>query len=106
MGLPFEAAELVFRLIFIGAILIVSKKASNDFVRRLLFVLSLACGLLSSILVVVGPAELSVVTVILLGMTDACMFMLWMCFFGNNHIGETAIYLAHLPMRWEPSCAS
>ena len=94
LGLPFEAAELVFRLIFIGAILIVSKKASSDFVRRLLFVLSLACGLLSSILVVVGIAELSVVTVILLGMTDACMFMLWMCFFGNNHIGETAIYLA------------
>lgn len=47
LGLPFEAAELVFRLIFIGAILIVSKKASSDFVRRLLFVLSLACGLLS-----------------------------------------------------------
>ncbi|MCI9628771.1 MAG: helix-turn-helix transcriptional regulator [Eggerthellaceae bacterium] len=94
IGLPFESTELIFRLIFIAIILLASKKLSNDLSRKILFVISLACGLLSSALAITGITQLAIITVILLGATDACMFMLWMCFFGNNRIGEVAIYLA------------
>lgn len=93
-GLPFELMELLFRLFFIALILFVSKLLSDDVMRRLLFVISLACGLLSSALALLGAAHLTLMAVVLLGATDACMFMLWICFFGNNRIGEIAIYLA------------
>lgn len=93
-GLPFELMELSFRLLFITLILIASELLTGDVIRKLLLTISLACGLLSSALVLLGVAQLALVAAALLGATDACMFMLWICFFGNNRIGEIAIYLA------------
>lgn len=94
MGLSLEFTELFFRLIFIAIILFVAKRLSNDIIRRTLFIASLACGLMSSALAISGLSGLSIVTAVLLGAADACMFILWMCFFGNNRIGEVALYVA------------
>lgn len=94
MGLSFESTELFFRLVFIAVILLGAKRMTNGFIRKTLFTMSLACGLLSSALAISGIPGLSLVTAALLGATDACMFILWMCFFGNNRIGEVALYVA------------
>lgn len=93
-GLPLEAAELAVRLIAIIAIILFAAKADPTATIRTLLIISLIAGTASSLLLIFGPMEADQSMVVLMGAADASMFMLWLCFFGNERVGQVAIFLA------------
>lgn len=94
LGLPLETAELLARLVFILAIILMASKVSAVRLEQLLLGVTLVSSVTASLLFVFGISQFAIAMIIFMGVADASMFMLWLCFFGNDRIGQTAIFLS------------
>lgn len=94
LGLPLETAELVARLVFILMIILMARKFFPARLERMLLGVTLVSSVVASILFVLGDSHLALLMILFMGIADASMFMLWLCFFGNDRVGQTAIFLS------------
>lgn len=94
LGLPLETAELIARLVFILMIILMARKISPARLERILLGATLVSSVVASILFVLGNSNLALPMILFMGVADASMFMLWLCFFGNDRVGQTAIFLS------------
>ena len=94
IGLPLEATELFVRLVFVIVIVVTARALSPALMERILFLISLIAGAVASLMLISGTEGLSIPMIICMGAADASLFMLWLCFFGNDRVGEVAVFLA------------
>lgn len=94
-GLPAEAIELLFRLLFVVFFLAFSTKLSTQGGRSLLLVICCVVGPVStSMMFALFESSASVAAISAIALVDAALFVLWLCFFGHMKVGETALYMA------------
>lgn len=94
LGLPLETAELLVRLVFVLVIIAMASKIAAVKLERMLLGATLVSSVATSLLFALGSSQFAIAMVFFMGIADACMFMLWLCFFGNDRIGQTAIFLS------------
>lgn len=94
LGLPLETAELLTRLVFILVIIVIARKIPPARLERLLLGATLVSSVAGSLLFILGNSQLALPMILFMGIADASMFMLWLCFFGNDRMGQTAIFLS------------
>lgn len=91
LAYPLEAMELLFRLAGIALIIVFSAWLSSVTGRMFLLCMGSVIGpLASGLLIVFGATPLMIA---LIACADASIFMLWLSFFGNMKLGETALYM-------------
>lgn len=93
--LPSEPFELATRLIFVLVFYAMHKRLETPRGRNALVVIVCIGGPIATCLAHFSPDNTaSLVALTFEGLVDASTFVLWLCFFGNMKVGETALYMA------------
>ena len=93
-AIPFEIPEVGFRIAFLLVALSLRRLLATRMGSLALAAICVVAGPLTTLTLCLSPLPTFILFAsVLAALTDAAMFLMWLCYFGYSKIGQTAFFL-------------
>lgn len=95
-AIPFEIPEVGFRIAFLLVALSLRHLLATRMGSLALAAICVVAGPLTTLTLCLSPLPTFILFAsVLAALTDAAMFLMWLCYFGYSKIGQTAFFLSY-----------